>query len=113
MKVIFRDVLAILKLLFMIKWCDHVIEIPDEIRISVFSRGIFKGLNGLIYFGGQICPNSTFGDTLLWKNAQKKEKKNMISDVINNTIPIFNLFITIFLCSPWFVDSPDTLYHQM
>jgi len=50
-------------------------EIPDDTRIKVFNKGIFKGLKGEILCGGHIWPNSIFGDTLLWKNAQKKRQE--------------------------------------
>jgi len=56
----------------------------------VFNSGTEKGLRGSIPTGGQITPISTEGDKLLWKKAQKKEKKNNTSDTINNKNPIFN-----------------------
>jgi len=37
--------------------------------------------------GGQQLPISIVGDRLLWKKAQKKEKKNKISDTMNKIIP--------------------------
>lgn len=37
--------------------------------------------------GGHINPTSLIGERLLWKKAQKKEKKNRISDTINKIIP--------------------------
>lgn len=40
--------------------------------------------------GGQFNPISMFGEILEWKYAQKNEKKNNTSDVINRIIPIFN-----------------------
>lgn len=46
-------------------WCAHVIEIPDEMRIRVFKRGTFMGLNGTMDWGGHICPSSTVGEILL------------------------------------------------
>jgi len=48
-------------LFLLIEWCLHVIEIPDEIKIIVFSNGTFIGSNGLIYMGGQIIPISILG----------------------------------------------------
>jgi len=41
----------------------------------------------LIYSGGQNIPMKKFGDRLMWKNAQKKLKKNKISDTINKIMP--------------------------
>jgi len=55
-----------------------VTEIPEVNKITVFNKGIWNGLKGLIPKGGQFIPNSIFGDSLLWKNLQKNEikKKN-------------------------------------
>jgi hypothetical protein len=44
-------------------------------------------LKGKIPLGGQNLPISKVGDSLLWKKAQKKEKKNKTSEVINKIIP--------------------------
>ena len=60
---------------------------PDNSKIRVLKNGISQGLNTLIPFGGQIEPISTVGARLLWKKAQKKAKKNKISDTINNKTP--------------------------
>jgi hypothetical protein len=68
---------------------------PDDRRMIVFSRGTLKGLKGVIPAGGQNKPISKFGDKLLWKKAQKKEKKNRTSDVINKIIPHFIPFTTL------------------
>ena len=38
--------------------------------------------------GGHVHPSLGVGARLLWKNAQKNEKKNATSDVINKIIPI-------------------------
>jgi len=40
----------------------------------------------------------TAGAILTWKNAQKKEKKNIISEAINRTIPNFKPFATRTVC---------------
>jgi hypothetical protein len=37
--------------------------------------------------GGQINPKYMLGDKLIWKKAQKKLKKNIISESINKIIP--------------------------
>jgi hypothetical protein len=60
----------------------------------VFSRGTLNGFRGVIPAGGQQHPSSGVGDKLLWKNAQKKAKKNRTSDVINKIIPQRNPVVT-------------------
>jgi hypothetical protein len=45
--------------------------------------------------GGQIAPISIVGPKEEWKKAQKKEKKNITSEVINNNIPYLNPLCTI------------------
>lgn len=54
------------KFLKIIEWWHHVIEIPEEIRIIVFIRGISYGLNGIIPSGGQCCPISIDGESDEW-----------------------------------------------
>ena len=75
-------------------------DTPDDNKIKVFNRGILKGLNGLMPIGGQNSPISMFGERLLWKNAQKNEKKNNTSEIINKIIPHFNPLITLRVCKP-------------
>ena len=53
----------------------------------VFNRGTWIGLNGEIPWGGHIIPSSMVGASLEWKKAQKKEKKNNTSEVINRIMP--------------------------
>jgi N-glycosylase/DNA lyase len=60
----------------------------------VFKNGRPQGFIGSIPKGGHIPPIHIDGDKALWKNAQKKEKKNITSDTINNFIPSFNPFLT-------------------
>jgi len=50
--------------------------------------------------GGQVKPNSIEGARLLWKKAQKKEKKNITSETINRIIPSRSLVITLDVCNP-------------
>jgi len=38
-------------------------------------------------WGGHTQPIATEGDKLAWKKAQKKAKKNITSETINNPIP--------------------------
>jgi hypothetical protein len=58
-------------------------------------------LNGTIPAGGQFIPISIAGESLLWKNAQKNERKKKISETINKIIPIFSPFITTLVWRPW------------
>lgn len=91
-----------------ILWWAQVTVAPELKRITVFKRGTEKGLSGSIPKGGHTTPISIEGDKLLWKKAQKKEKKNRISDIINNKKPIFNPFTVILVWNPWKVDSLTT-----
>lgn len=50
-------------------------------------------------------PNSIDGARLPWKNPQKNETKNRISEVINNTIPHRSPRATVDVCRPWNVPS--------
>lgn len=76
------------KFLLSIAWWDQVTVIPEEIKIIVLRSGISKGLNDLIPNGGQSWPISILGEREEWKKAQKKEKKNKTSEIINKIIPI-------------------------
>lgn len=60
---------------------------PEARRMAVLRRGIWNGLKAWIPAGGHMVPSSTAGDSLLWKKAQKNEKKNKTSEVINRIIP--------------------------
>lgn len=71
----------------------------------MFRRGILIGLNDIMDMGGHVCPNSTVGEILLWKKAQKKEVKNSTSDAMNRIIPVFRPFITSSEWHPWDDDS--------
>jgi hypothetical protein len=85
---------------------------PDDTRIRVLRRGTLNGLKGDTPVGGQDKPISMLGDNLLWKKAQKNEKKNKTSEVINRIIPHFRPLITFEVCRPWKVDSRDTSRHH-
>jgi len=76
-------------------WCAQVTDTPEERRIMVFKRGTSKGLNGWMLAGGHQIPSSRVGDKLLWKKAQKNEKKNRTSEVINKIIPHFSPVMTL------------------
>jgi hypothetical protein len=45
-------------------WWAQVTEIPEDRRIIVFNRGIWKGLKGAMFFGGQDIPISIAGASL-------------------------------------------------
>jgi hypothetical protein len=62
--------------------------------------------------GGQSIPISAVGERALWKKAQKKEKKNIISDSINNIKPIFSPRTTKEVCMPRYVASRITSRHH-
>jgi len=92
--VIFNESFAFLKFFFIISWWDHVIVTPEDKRRIVFNRGILIGLKGWMKEGGQFCPSSIVGESLLWKKAQKNETKNRISDAMNRIIPVFSPSVT-------------------
>ena len=73
--------------------------------MAVLRRGIWNGLKAWIPAGGHIVPSSTAGDSLLWKKAQKNEKKNRTSEVINRIIPHCSPMTTRVVCRPWYVPS--------
>lgn len=75
-------------------WWAHVTVTPEASKTAVFSNGTLNGFSGVIPAGGQQHPSSGVGDNLLWKNAQKKAKKNSTSEVINKIIPHRNPLVT-------------------
>jgi hypothetical protein len=62
--------------------------------------------------GGQRDPNSTLGESLLWKKVQKKEMKKKTSEIMNKIIPqrIFKLTFKVWI--PWKVLSRITSRHH-
>lgn len=78
----------------------------------MFSRGTAYGFRGEMPVGGQIEPSSGVGARLLWKNAQKKEKKNATSEVINKIIPRRRPMETGLVCCPMKVPSRTTSRHH-
>jgi len=94
------------------QWWDHVTVNPDDSRITVFNNGTLKGLMVLIPIGGQEQPISTEGESLLWKNAQKKVKKKQISLIINKIIPSFSPIWVRRVCFPMYVASRITSRHH-
>ena len=85
---------------------------PESNKINVFNDGISQGLNVRMPLGGHEAPISIEGETLLWKNAQKKAKKNKTSEIINKIIPKRNPCCTIPVWCPSNVDSRTTSLHQ-
>jgi hypothetical protein len=85
---------ALLLLPFIKKWCPYVTVNPEESKITVFINGSSKGSSASIPIGGHIAPNSTAGESALWKNVQKIAKKNKASDTINKPTPMFNPLCT-------------------
>lgn len=67
---------------------------------------------GVIPVGGHEQPNSGVGANLLWKKAQKKAKKNRISETIKRIIPQRNPVITGDVWNPIKVLSRTTSRHH-
>jgi len=63
--------------------------------------------------GGHTAPISILGLSLLWKKAQKKEKKNRTSETINSTTPNRIPFLKGVVWNPWKVASRITSRHQL
>jgi len=93
--VIIKDCPALEKLPSIKAWCDQVTLTPDDNKIIVFIKGTFQGLKASTPIGGHEHPNSMLGESLLWKKAQKKEKKNITSEVIKSSMPQRNPISTI------------------
>lgn len=87
-------------------------DAPEDNKIAVFRRGTPQGCIGVIPEGGQVTPISGVGDKALWKKAQKKEKKNIISDKIKSMKPIFIPRTTFVVCIPKNVASRITSRHH-
>lgn len=62
--------------------------------------------------GGHVPPISMVGVNLLWKNLQKKEKKNKTSETINKIIPHWRPVVTLTVWSPWNTPSRVTSRHH-
>jgi hypothetical protein len=60
---------------------------PEESKINVFNKGIAFGSNTSIPFGGQTFPISIVGAKEAAKKAQKKAKKNIISETMKSITP--------------------------
>jgi len=93
-------------------WWAQVTEIPEDNKTIVFNKGTEKGLNTKIPSGGQDLPISIAGARLLWKKAQKKERKKKISETINKIIPQRRPNSTMAECSPWKAPSYEISRHH-
>lgn len=93
------------------RWAQ-VILTPEDKRIKVFKKGNSKGLMTSTPLGGQIQPIETAGDRLEWKKAQKKPKKNIISEKINKTTPYLKPCCTLRVWCPSKVASVTISVNQ-
>ena len=82
-----------------------VMVTPEDNKIIVFHRGNPHGSKATITKGGQTQPIPIEGDKLQWKKAQKKLKKNIISDAMNKDIPNLTPCWTLNVWLPSKVDS--------
>lgn len=63
--------------------------------------------------GGHTAPIQIEGETLEWKKAQKKLKKNITSETINKIKPIFNPRCTALVWRPSKVASIIISHNQL
>ncbi len=92
--------------------CAQVILTPEDNNMIVFKKGKPQGFKTSIPCGGHVAPICIEEIKLEWKNAREKPKKNIISDVINKTIPKRRPFTTLFVWLPSKVDSVITSVNQ-
>jgi hypothetical protein len=83
-----------------IAWWHQVQDAPEVNKTIVFNNGISQALKTSIPLGGQTPPISGAGFKLEWKKAQKKAKKNIISEQMNNIIPYLIPSWTRLVCQP-------------
>ena len=77
----------------MIALCAQVTLTPEDTKTILLNKGNNHGFKTEKSLGGQTPPIPILGDKLKWKNAQKKEKKNIISKIINKTIPLVTFIV--------------------
>ena len=100
------------------KWCAYVTVNPEASKRTVLINGNSKGSIDSIPIGGHIAPNSTVGESALWKNAQKIAKKNKASDTINKATPRFNplctakVWLPIYVVIIQYISILGGLYHD-
>ena len=88
--------------------CASVIVTPEDNKRIVLTRGKPQTSKDWMLLGGQMPPIAIEGDRLTWKKAQKKAKKNIISETIKRTIPKRNPWRTTSVWNPW-PDSETTV----
>lgn len=93
-------------------WWDQVTVTPDLNKIKVFKKGTSKALKGKIPTGGHVLASSIEGAKLLWKKAQKKERKKKTSEMIKSPIPHRSPSSTIEECNPWCAPSVEISVHH-
>lgn len=86
--------------------CENVRLTPDDNKIIVFINGKAHGFIGTIPSGGQTAPIQIEGDADKWKNAQKKAKKNIISDTMKSWKPKRN---DLYTCIVWWLNDSITM----
>jgi hypothetical protein len=77
-----------------------VIVTPEVSKTIVFNKGIPRGEKHSIPTGGHTPPIKGEGAKLEWKNAQKNETKNIISETINKIKPSRKPFWTASVWKP-------------
>lgn len=77
--------------------CAQVTEIPDKINKQVLNKGNSNTSIGNTPSGGNTDPNSIAGFKAALKNAQKKPKNNIISEIINKIKPKRSPSLTAFV----------------
>ena len=96
-----------------IAWCAQVTVAPELKRKNVLVKGIPDVWIVCIASGGHTPPKLKTGDKLEWKKAQKKAKKNMISETINKIIPNLKPRCTEIVCCSSNVASLIMSRHQV
>lgn len=78
---------------------------PEAKSTAVFRRGTLNGLIGVIPVGGHVHPSSGVGARLLWKKAQKNDRKKQTSERIKRIIPKRRQLSRFLVCRPLKVPS--------
>ena len=81
--------------------CAAVIVAPELRSNKVLTRGRPHALSAWVPVGGQIVPPKVEGARLKWKNAQKKAKKSITSEIIKRIIPSRRPDWTFLVWNPW------------
>lgn len=80
--------------------CTTVTVTPEDNKITVFNKGNPQASKVIIPLGGKAKPTPIAGAKLQWKKPQKKLKKNISSETINNIIPKRIPCCTLKVCWP-------------